>query len=88
LNTLPRNIVVKIQVPLGANGASKNGPMYVYNRDRSYRLYIPTTDVNYDKVHSVVVEKGYGGIKAYFCACLQSTGVLSVNINNVFNETW
>lgn len=86
--TLPRNIVVKIQVPLGANGASKNGPMYVYNRDRSYRLYIPTTDVNYDKVHSVVVEKGYGGIKAYFCACLQSTGVLSVNINNVFNETW
>ena len=31
------------QVPLGENGATNEGPMYVYNRDRSYRVYIPTT---------------------------------------------
>ncbi|KAL5255906.1 hypothetical protein ACHWQZ_G011205 [Mnemiopsis leidyi] len=78
---------VKIQVSLGPGGA-KHGPMLVYNKDRSYKCYIVEDDANYKAVHKKIVEKGYGGVKAYFAATLKKSGDLQINLAETCAETF
>jgi hypothetical protein len=46
------------------------------------------SDANYRAVHKKVIEKGYGGVKAYFAATLKKTGDLQINLSTTYAETF
>jgi len=81
---------VKVQVGLDhfTHGPNPNSEMMVYNNDRSYHVYISPTDPGFKEVFNAVCDKGYGGIKAYFCATLEKGGELSINVLKVFPESF
>ena len=46
------------------------------------------SDANYKVVHQKVIEKGYGGVKAYFAATLKMSGDLQINLSSTLAETF
>ena len=71
-----RNMVVKIQVPLGEGG------LLVYNKRRNFECFVdydknPTA---YTRIKKIIVEKGIHGLKAYFAAELRSKDELAINV--------
>ena len=51
-------------------------------------LQFLTSDANYKAVHKKIVEKGYGGVKAYFAATLKKSGDLQINLAETCAETF
>jgi len=70
------------------HGPNPNSEMMVYNKDRSYHMYIVPTDPGFKEVFDAVISKGYAGMKAYFLATLEKPGELSINVMKVFPETF
>lgn len=87
---LKKPFKIKVQVSLNAliNGPDPSGSMLVYNKERSYDVYIAPSDPGFKEVYDAVCSKGYCGIKAYFCATLESPGKLSINVATVFPEVF
>ena len=46
------------------------------------------SDANYKAVHKKVIQKGYGGVKAYFAATEKKSGDLQVNLSTTYAETF
>lgn len=78
-----RNMVLKIQVPLGSGG------MLVYNKKRSFECFLDydKNPVAYRRIKKIVNEKGILGMKAYFAAELRSKDELAINVAECLPET-
>jgi len=78
-----RNMVLKIQVPLGVGG------MLVYNKKRSFECLLDydKNPVAYTRIKKIVNEKGILGMKAYFAAELRSKDELAINVAECLPET-
>jgi hypothetical protein len=82
--SLGKAIVIKVQVPPESN----DGPLLVYTKKRDFFCMVLKADngTEYDKIVSVIREKGPMGLKAYFSAELRSTDELVVKVSEVLAE--
>ena len=78
-----RNMVLKVQVPMHANGG-----MLVYNKKRTFECildYDKNPDA-YMRIKKMIKEKGILGMKAYFAAELKSKDELAINVAECLPE--
>jgi hypothetical protein len=79
-----RNMVIKIQVPLGGNGG-----MLVYNKKRNFECMLDyeKNPAAYTRIKKIISEKGILGLKAYFAAELRSKDELAINVAECLPES-
>ena len=79
-----RNMVIKIQLPMGWNGG-----MLVYNKKRTFEclLHHETNPDAYRRIKKKISEKGIQGLKAYFAAELRSKDELAINVAECLPES-
>jgi hypothetical protein len=78
-----RNMVLKIQVPVG------DGGLLVYNKKRNFEclLNYDENPAAYTRIKKIVREKGILGMKAYFAAELRSKDELAINVAECLPES-
>lgn len=80
------HFMVKIQVPVDNQ---VKGPLKVYNKDRSFWGFIPTTDATYEKLEGKIKEKGPLGAKGFFYATWKEGSGVKINATDIQTpETW
>lgn len=87
----PKSVLVKVQVPLGANNAPDENlteDLLVYTKKRDFVCTIRHADeaTGYSRISKVIRTKGVGGCKAYFTAELKDKNTLVVKIDDVLAE--
>ncbi|KAJ7730576.1 ankyrin [Mycena metata] len=89
LDRASKVLTVKIQVTLGPDRkCDDTGDLLLYTKKRDFACAVRRCDAPaaYDRVLGVVKEKGFGGVKAYFIAELESVNRLFVKISDVLAE--
>lgn len=78
-----KNMVLKIQLPLGGGG------MLVYNRKRNFECTLDYNEnpIAYKRIKRIIGEKGIFGLKAYFAAELRSKDELAINVAECLPES-
>lgn len=78
-----RNMVIKIQLPLGGSGS-----MLVYNKKRSFECILDPGEnpTAYSRIKEMINGKGILGLKAYFAAELRSKDELAINVAECLPE--
>ena len=78
-----KNMIVKIQVPLEGSGG-----LLVYNERRTFKCVVNrrTNLIGYDRIESIIKEKGVYGAKGYFAAELKSKDELVVKVVELSDE--
>jgi len=79
-----RNMVLKIQIPLGGNGG-----LLIYNKKQSFKCVVEydKNPVAYGRIKTMVKEKGILGLKAFFPAELRSKDELAINVAECLPES-
>jgi len=79
-----RNMVIKIQLPLGGSGS-----MLVYNKKRSFECVLDPGEnpTAYSRIKEMISGKGILGLKAYFAAELRSKDELAINVAECLPES-
>ena len=79
-----RNMVIKIQLPLGGNGG-----MLVYNKKRNFECVLDyeKNPAAYTRIKKIISGKGILGLKAYFAAELRSKDELAINVAECLPES-
>lgn len=78
-----KNMIVKIQVPLEGSGG-----LLVYNEKRTFKCGLNREEnpAGYDRIESIIKEKGVYGAKGYFAAELKSKDELVVKVVELSDE--
>lgn len=78
-----RNMILKIQVPLGSGG------MLVYNKKRTFECILghDKNPAAYMRIKKIINEKGILGLKGYFAAELRSKDELAINVAECLPES-
>ena len=79
-----RNMVLKVQIPLAGNGG-----LLVYNKKQSFKCFLEydKNRVAYERITTIVKEKGILGLKAFFAAELRSKDELAINVAECLPES-
>ena len=59
------------------------GDMYIYNKERTWKHFMPSTDPNYAPLHQQVATLGVGGLKGYFQAIVGKAGDVRIDSDQI-----
>ena len=78
-----KNMIVKIQIPLGGSE-----DLLVYNEKRTFKCVVGrgNNPVGYERIETIIKEKGVHGAKGYFAAELKSKDALTVKVVELSDE--
>jgi len=78
-----KNMIIKIQLPLEGTA-----DLLVYNEKRTFKCVVDrrSNPAGYDRIESIIKEKGVYGAKGYFAAELKSKDALVVKVGELSDE--
>jgi len=91
------HFIVKVQVSLSFKGgtkADKKGDLTVYNKDRSFTVFMPRKDNEYihGRLFENIINHGHEGMKGYFHVILEpgdkEANQFRINPENISIEPW